>query len=405
MTDTKSTLRCTNCGTDYGLDRMNYTCDRCYGLLEVIHHDIKDTWIDGNREGVWRYKPLIYPGIEDKFIVTMGEGNTYHHRSQKVSQWVGMDEIFMKQEGNNPTGSFKDRGMTVAVSEARRLGAEATICASTGNTSASSAAYSAMGGLTSYVLIPQGNVSRSKLAQAVAYNSKIVNVPGDFDRAMDTLRQAVKTDPRLYMMNSINPWRLEGQKSITFEIMEKLGHVDFISVPAGNLGNTAAMGKALSELKSIGALDEIPRIISVQAEGANPFYRFWKGMTKSVVPVKADTIATAIKIGNPVNWKKAIKAINFSNGIVTSVTDEEIMSAKAVIDASGIGCEPASAASVAGVRKLLQEGSLDRKDRVVSVLTGNILKDIDAIKGTAGELTFQDLMDMAEIPASKSVIP
>ena len=395
MTDTKSTLRCTNCGTDYGLDRMNYTCDRCFGLLEVIHHDIKDTCIDGNREGVWRYKPLIYPGIEDKFIVTMGEGNTYHHRSQKVSQWVGMDEIFMKQEGNNPTGSFKDRGMTVAVSEARRLGAEATICASTGNTSASSAAYSAMGGLTSYVLIPQGNVSRSKLAQAVAYNSKVVNVPGDFDRAMDTLRQAVKTNPGLYMMNSVNPWRLEGQKSITFEIVEKLDQVDFISVPAGNLGNTAAMGKALSELKSIGALDEIPRIISVQAEGANPFYRFWKGMTKSVVPVKADTIATAIKIGNPVNWKKAIKAINFSNGIVTSVSDKEIMSAKAVIDASGIGCEPASAASVAGVRKLLQEGSLDRKDRVVSVLTGNILKDIDAIKGTARELTFHDLMDMA----------
>lgn len=383
---------------EYSPDRLSYSCSKCKGLLEVVHQDLSTTWIDPSREGVWRYKPIIYPGLDDNFIITMGEGSTYHYRSAKVSSWAGNDDLFLKQEGENPTGSFKDRGMTVAVSEARRLGVNATICASTGNTSASSSAYSAMAGMSSYVLIPDGNVSRSKMAQAIAYGSRIIKVKGDFDNAMATLKQAVEENPEFYMLNSINPWRLEGQKSITFEILEKMKNVDFISVPAGNLGNTAAMGKALMELKSIGAIDHVPRIVSVQAEGANPFFRFWSGITDTVVPIKAETIASAIKIGNPVNWKKALAAIRFSNGLVTSVSDEEIMSAKRVIDSSGIGCEPASAASVAGIRKLVDEGVVDRKDRVVAVLTGNIMKDIDAIDVAGSEMQFQDLMRITENP-------
>lgn len=400
MGKTETTLRCIDCGALYEPDIMSYSCGTCGGLMEVVHSGMGTQWIDTSREGVWRYKPLIYPNLDDSFMITMGEGNTYHYRSRKVSEWTGVDEIFMKQEGENPTGSFKDRGMTVAVSEAYRLGAKATICASTGNTSASSAAYSAMGGLTSYVLIPDGNVSRSKMAQAIAYGSKIIKVPGDFDSAMDALREAAVHNPGFYLLNSLNPWRLEGQKSITFEIVEKLGDVDFIALPAGNLGNTAAMGKALMELKEIGAIEKIPRIVSIQADGANPFYRLWSGMTERIVPVKADTIATAIKIGNPVNWKKALKAIKFSDGIVASVSDDEIMSAKRVVDAAGIGCEPASAASVAGVRKLVEEGTIDRKDRVVSILTGSILKDISAIRVSESEMHFEDLLNIA---ASKMV--
>lgn len=396
MSEHITILKCIDCGREYSPDRMSYICSRCNGLLEVVHLGLEPACIDPSRGGVWRYKPIIYPGLEEKFIVTMGEGDTYHYRSEKVSAWAGVDNLFLKQEGENPTGSFKDRGMTVAISEAKRLGVNATICASTGNTSASSAAYSAMGGMTSYVLIPEGNVSRSKMAQAIAYGSKIIKVKGDFDSAMDAVKKAVETNPEFFMLNSLNPWRLEGQKSITYEILEKLHSVDFISIPAGNLGNTAAMGKALMELKSMGIFEDIPRIIAVQAEGANPFYRLWSGQTYSIVPIKADTVATAIKIGNPVNWKKAINAIRFTNGIVTSVPDEEIMEAKRVIDASGIGCEPASAASVAGLRKLVNEGVVDRTDKVAAVLTGNIMKDIEAISVANNEIEFEELMQMAD---------
>lgn len=404
LAQTTTTLRCIDCGMEFGLDTMVYRCSRCNGLIEAIHHDLGNSWIDPSREGVWRYKPFIYPSLGDNYITTMGEGNTFHHWSEKVSSWAGIRGLFLKQEGENPTGSFKDRGMTVAISEARRLNAHATICASTGNTSASSGAYSAMAGMDSYVLIPDGNVSRSKLAQAMAYNSRIVKVQGDFDRAMAALREALEANPGFYLLNSPNPWRLEGQKSITFEIIERLQAVDFISVPAGNLGNTAAMGKALGELKSTGIIDNVPRIIASQADGANPFYRYWKGLTETVVPVKADTVATAIKIGNPVNWKKAIKAIKFTNGIVTSVSDSEILAAKRVIDSSGIGCEPASAASVAGVKKLADEGIIDRGDRVAAVLTGNMMKDIDAIGVTRNELSFQALMNMAKSNTAKAEI-
>lgn len=347
-------------------------------MLDVIHK-YEEFSIDVNLRGVWRYKSLVHPSIPWKMVVTRGEGDTETYSSEKISQWAGCNNLWLKHEGENPTGSFKDRGVTVAISEAKRLGCEATICASTGNTSASASSYSALAGLQSYVLIPFGNISESKLAQAVSYGSKIIDVPGDFDKAMSYVRNLAENNRKYYVMNSINPWRIEGQKTITFEIMEKIRECDFISMPAGNLGNTAAAGKALKELKTLGVIEKVPRIVAVQAEGASPFYNMWKENSDHIVQVKAETIASAIRIGNPVNWEKAMNSIKFSSGIVARVSDNEIREAKWKIDSTGIGCEPASAASLAGVKKLVEEGTIDRSDKVACVLTGHILKDLTSM--------------------------
>lgn len=370
---------------------MEYKCDKCGDLLEVRHRITDPSWLVPEKTGVWRYKPLICPEIDEKHIVTMGEGSTSHNRSRKVSEWTGVDRILLKQEGENPTGSFKDRGMTVAVSEAVRIGAKATICASTGNTSASAAAYSSMGGLDSFVLIPEGKVSKSKMAQAVAYGARMVDVDGDFDDAMGAVRSISESNRDFYVLNSVNPWRIEGQKSIAYEIIERNPETDFIAIPAGNLGNTVALGKGLEDLKNLGIIDRVPRLVAVQASGASPFYRLWSGETRELVPVRAKTVASAIRIGNPVNWKKALRAIEFTKGIVTHVSDTEIMEAKRTVDSSGIGCEPASAASVAGVRKLVQQGEIDRNDVVVSVLTGSILKDTDSVVAVERAIRLEEL--------------
>lgn len=373
-----SALKCVHCGTEFGISRGSYICPKCGGLFEVIHKAEEFTPDPGFR-GVWKYRQLIHPSISRETIVTRGEGDTHLYKSEKVSDWAGIKPLWLKHEGENPTGSFKDRGMTVAISEAKRMGMQNTICASTGNTSASAASYSAIAGMKSYVLIPFGNVSESKLAQAVSYGAEIIDVKGDFDSAMSFISSMAESNNRYYVLNSINPWRLEGQKSITFEIMRDLQDCDFISLPAGNLGNTSAAGKALRELKKLGIIDRIPRIVSVQAEGASPFYNLWSGKDSKLVPVKAKTIASAIRIGNPVNWEKALISIKYTNGIVTTVSDDEIIEAKHTIDRSGIGCEPASAASVAGIRKLVGEGIIDKTDSVACVLTGNILKDLISI--------------------------
>jgi threonine synthase len=288
----------------------------------------------------------------------------------------------MKHEGENPTGSFKDRGMTVAVSEAVRQGAKAVVCASTGNTSASMAAYAAQAGLRGIVFIPDGEISYGKLSQALAYGSKVIQVPGSFDDAMRIVQEASR-DLGLYLLNSINPWRIEGQKTIIFEMIHQRGWEppDWIVVPAGNLGNTSAFGKAIGELLELGWIEKVPRIASIQAEGAAPFYKMWKSGTDSLEAVKPDTVATAIKIGNPVSWEKALKVIRETDGVVEVVSDAEIMEAKAVVDASGVGCEPASAASIAGVRKLVSKGVIKSDEDLVCVLTGNLLKDSDATIG------------------------
>ncbi len=385
-----SKFKCIRCGKEYEPGSV-FRCE-CGGLLEVVHEPMK--WkrsvVDSRlcpmgppySSGVWRYKELIHPGLATNMIVTRPEGNTNVYERKLVSDYVGVSKLSMKHEGENPTGSFKDRGMTVAVSEAIRQGAKAVACASTGNTSASMAAYAAQAGLKGVVFIPEGEISYGKLSQAIAYGSKVVQVPGSFDDAMRLVQEA-STDLGLYLLNSINPWRVEGQKSIMFELLHQRGWEppDWVVVPAGNLGNTSAFGKALLELAELGWIERVPHIASIQAEGAAPFYKMWKDDKDNLESVKPDTIASAIKIGNPVSWEKAIRVIEETEGVVDAVSDAEIMDAKAVVDVSGVGCEPASAASIAGVRKLVRAGVIKRGEDVVCILTGNLLKDSDATIG------------------------
>lgn len=370
---THSVLKCPFCGTEYSINRNKYTCDKCGNILDVFHYDMEYLLTD--MKGVWKYKNLIHPEIEKSKIITKGEGDTNLYFNSRISNYSGVNNIFLKHEGENPTGSFKDRGMTVGISEAMRLNFKKTLCASTGNTSAAAASYSAFAGIESYVMIPGKNVSANKLFQAIAYGANIVDVDGDFDNAMAHVKKTIAKRNDFYLLNSLNPWRIEGQKTIIYEIMEKL-KPDFITFPAGNLGNTSAFGKALMDLKSLGVIDNIPRLVALQASGASPFYDYINGHEDNIHPVKAETIATAIKIGNPVNYKKAKRSIEFTKGIVEKVTDNQIMDAKREIDRSGIGCEPASAAAVAGVKKLRESGIIDKEDTVATILTGNILKDI-----------------------------
>jgi len=379
-------FKCVRCGqTAPASDK--YICE-CGGLFEV-HHEFGDISLDHFDEklreigavwssGVWRYKELIHPELDPKYIVSRPEGNTNIYKRHRVSDYAGIDGIYMKHEGENPSGSFKDRGMTVGVSVAMQSGANKVACASTGNTSASMAAYAAQAGLEGIVFVPEGMIAYGKLAQALAYGSNVIQVKGNFDDAMGLIRNGAK---RLgfYILNSMNPWRIEGQKSIVFEMLQqrRWESPDWIVVPAGNLGNTSAFGKAMRELKQLGLIDKVPRIAAIQAEGANPFYKIWNSVEKKLEPMKPETIASAIKIGNPVSWEKALRSIRETNGTVEQVSDKEILDAKAVIDASGVGCEPASAASVAGARKLMKMGVISSDDQVVCILTGNLLKDPD----------------------------
>ena len=379
--------RCVRCGRS--IDALNgFTCG-CGGTLEVVHQfpeaslevfESRLSHRDGPyRSGVWRYKELIHPRIGMDSIVTRPEGNTNLYRRAGVSRYTGVEKLQLKHEGENPTSSFKDRGMTVAVSEAVRSGARVVACASTGNTSASMAAYAAQAGLKAVVFIPEGEIAYGKLAQALAYGANVIQVRGAFDDAMRIVKEG-SSELGFYVLNSLNPWRVEGQKSILFELLQQRNWEppDWIMVPAGNLGNTAAFGKALRELKQLGFMDKTPRIASIQAEGASPFYRLWRGKLNHLEAVKPETVASAIKIGNPVSWMKALKTIRETDGIVEIVSDSEIMDAKAVVDAAGVGCEPASAASVAGAKKLHEDGVIDRNDEVVCILTGHLLKDPEA---------------------------
>ncbi len=379
-------FKCIRCG-HIAPASDKYVC-QCGGLYEV-HHDFGNISLDqfdgklSNIDsvwssGVWRYKELIHPEIDPKHIVSRPEGNTNLYKRARVSEYAGIEGFYLKHEGENPSGSFKDRGMTVGVSVAVQDGAKKVACASTGNTSASMASYAAQAGLQGIVFIPEGMIAFGKLAQALAYGSQVVQVKGNFDDAMSLIKNGAK-QLGFYILNSLNPWRIEGQKSIIFEMLQqrRWNPPDWIVVPAGNLGNTSAFGKALRELKQLGLINKMPRIAAIQAEGANPFYKLWNSVDKKLESMKPDTIATAIKIGNPVSWEKALRSIRETNGVVEQVNDNEILNAKAIIDASGIGCEPASAASLAGARKLRDMGIIDEDDEVVGILTGNLLKDPD----------------------------
>jgi threonine synthase len=289
---------------------------------------------------------------------------------------VGVDACFVKHEGMNPTGSFKDRGMTVGTTQAVRVGASAVACASTGNTSAALAAYAAQAGLPALVFVPAGQVALGKLTQTLAYGARTLLVRGDFDDCLRLVQEAAR-ELGIYLLNSINPWRLEGQKTIVFELLQQLGWdaPEWIVLPAGNLGNTAAFGKALKEAHTLGLIARVPRLASVQAAGAAPFAASYADDFRTRSRVQADTLATAIRIGDPASHDRAVDAIRFTDGVVLSVTDAEILAAKRVIDAAGVGCEPASAASVAGARALVRDGRMRAGDRVVCVLTGHVLKD------------------------------
>jgi len=364
-------LECVTCGRTYPLDQIRYTCD-CGGLLEIRRENprIDRSVFDARRasrntidqSGVWRFREAVLHADE---VVTHPEGGTHLYER---------NGLFFKHEGENPTGSFKDRGMTVAVTQAVRLGANAIACASTGNTSASLAAYAAQAGLKAIVFVPSGKISAGKLAQTLAYGATVLQVRGDFDAAMRLVREACDR-LGIYLVNSINPFRIEGQKTIVWELLQDLewNPPDWIVVPAGNLGNTSAFGKALVEAKAYGWIDRVPRLAAIQAHGANPFFRSFSDSFSTRHRIDAETIASAIRIGNPVSFDKAVNAIRFTNGIVAEVTDEELMSAKREIDRMGIGCEPASATTLAGVKKLGLTG------KIVCVLTGHVLKDTDAV--------------------------
>lgn len=381
---------CIKCGRRSKPDAF-FRCG-CGGLQEIQHNfgslsrELFDRRVRAQcstvkkGSGVWRYKELIHPDLGDDFIQSKPEGNTNIYRHRNILKYAGLQNLSLKHEGENPTGSFKDRGMTVGISEAKRLGARVVACASTGNTSASLSSYAAFSGLDCLVFIPEGEIAYGKLAQALAYGAKVIQVQGNFDDSM-VLVQDASDALGLYLLNSINPWRIEGQKTIVYELIQQRqwDPPDWIIFPAGNLGNTSAFGKALREMLQLQLIDSMPRLAAVQAEGANPFYDLWTSKTSQINPVKDPrTVASAIKIGNPVSWEKAIKEINLSNGVVTQVSDQEIMDAKAIIDGSGIGCEPASAASVAGAKNLLENRIIQDDEDVVCILTGNLLKDPEA---------------------------
>ncbi len=392
---TESVQVCDDCGARTAALDAHVQCAVCGGLLHLEHPQpptcttalraMFDARLLPARgpfgagpgdSGVWRFRELIMPGIADADIVTQAEGNTPLLARAQVAQWVGLEQLLIKHEGHNPTGSFKDRGMSVAITQARRIGATAVACASTGNTSSALASYAALAGVPALVLVPEGKVALGKLSQTIAFGARTLLVRGDFD---DCLRLAREASEQLgvYLANSINPWRLEGQKTIIFDLLQQLRweSPDWLVLPAGNLGNTAAFGAALREARRLGLIERAPRLACVQAAGSAPFAASFRDGFATRHTVRAETIATAIRIGDPASYDRAVRAIRETDGVVVSVTDAQILEAKAVIDASGVGCEPASAASVAGARALVHDGLIRASDRVVTLLTGHMLKD------------------------------
>jgi threonine synthase len=393
---TASWLQCIGCGRHFDNAEIRYTCD-CGDLLSVERTEGWSKAIDRatfdarlgdrrpeNQSGVWRFREAVMD-VDARDIVTHPEGGTHLYVREALSRWAGVEQTFFKHEGENPTGSFKDRGMTVGMTQAKRVGARAVACASTGNTSASLAAYAAQAGMKAVVFIPEGKVALGKLAQSLAYGATVLQIKGDFDAAMKLVSDAA-SQLGIYLLNSINPFRIEGQKTIVWEMLQDLAWdpPDWIFVPAGNLGNTSAFGKAIREAVEAGWIPRAPRVAAIQATGANPFFRSYSEGFARRHRVTAETVATAIRIGNPVSYDKARAAIEYTHGIVDQVTDDELLAAKREIDRAGIGCEPASACSLAGLRKLRESGAVKPTDRVVCVLTGNVLKDPDIIVKSAG---------------------
>jgi threonine synthase len=335
--------------------------------------------------GVWRFREFL-PETDEESVVTLFEGNVPLIPGRKTAAYAGVERLWFKHLGWNPTGSFKDLGMTAAVTEARRQGAKTVACASTGNTAASMAAYAARGDLRARVYLPRGGTSMAKLAQALDFGAEIQYVDGNFDDALRTLMS--EQDPGIYFLNSINPFRIEGQKTAIFHLLDQMdwNAPDFIVVPGGNLGNSSAFGKAIQELAAFGLLPKVPRMVIVQARGSNALVRTVRaGGQELEIVADPQTMATAIRIGEPKSWKKALRAIQFTNGLVIDVDDDEIVAAKAELGRDGIGSEPASATTLAGIRNLVASGAIPPESRIVAFLTGHALKDTDAILRSVGK--------------------
>ncbi|HEY7679300.1 MAG TPA: threonine synthase [Terriglobia bacterium] len=394
-------MRCIEerCGADYPATEVRSECAACGNLLDVVYdwpeasaESLKQTWRarrlsqePADLSGVWRFREIIpfLPG--GARIITLREGNTPLLEAPHAASYAGLDSIAFKHQGFNPTGSFKDNGMTSGVCQGAALGRSLVACVSTGNTSASMAAYAAAGGLQAVIFIPAGQIAAGKLAQALEYGALTIQVEANFDATWKLVFHLVE-DAGLYLLNSVNPFRVEGQKTIVVEMMEQLGWEppDWIVLPGGNLGNTSAFGKGLREMHALGLISRLPRLAIIQAEGAAPLYNLLcrasredrSALEIGLQPVEnPQTLATAIKIGAPASWKKAVRELQATRGVCEKVSDQEIADAKAVIGQSGIGCEPASAASLAGAKKLVAQGVIRPQDTVVAVLTGNLLKD------------------------------
>jgi threonine synthase len=419
-------FHCIGCGDLGDHASQDFRCSQCGDLLEITYPrwqqvkpdaaKLKAVWRERkvsakatDQSGVWRFRDLLPALKREEDAITLREGNTPLYALPLCSRSTGVPRLFAKHQGLNPTGSFKDTGMTVAASFARLAGFRWVACASTGNTSASMAAYAARGGMRSLVLVPEGKISWSKLSQALDYGAVTCQLKTDFDGCLRLLQQLVLQAP-VYQLNSINPFRLEGQKTLALELLEQLDWEppDHIIVPGGNLGNSSAIGKAVVEMHDLGLIPRIPKLSVIQAEGANALFRTLREASgKRLISVAAETRATAIRIGNPASWKKAAHVLEATSGVCEQVSEIEIAQAKAEIGAEGIGCEPASAVTLAGLKKLVKQGFVKPNESVVLVLTGNLLKDPnftidfhrgDLFKGTRDESAAAELNDLRHPP-------
>lgn len=403
------------CRATFSIDEVHVACPKCGNLLDIGYdwdrvavpsslREFEARWSTRSNpldfSGVWRFRELL-PFAPDASVVTIGEGQTMLRGSSPVAKYVGLNDghLLMQHEGLNPSGSFKDNGMTAATTHARLVGARAVACASTGNTSASLAIYGSATGLFDVlVFVGSGKIAFGKLSQALDYGALTLQIQGDFDDALRQVREVCQREG-IYLCNSVNPFRLEGQKTIMLRVLEGLHWEvpDWIVVPGGNLGNSSAFGKAFLELKELGLIDRIPRLAVINADGANTLYRLfeeqgtrWNGGVTDDTLIdsfftkmdaenqRAATLATAIEINRPVSLRKCLRALDVCDGVVRQVSDQQILDAKAQIGSGGLGCEPASAASVAGAKLLREEGVIAPGDRVVCILTGHQLKDPNA---------------------------
>lgn len=403
-----------DCAATFDCTEVLFKCPRCGDLLDVCYDwnkvalpkklsDFSARWANRNDRldfsGVWRFRELL-DFCPDRCKVSIGEGQTLLQQACGLAAHLGMDArcLYLQYEGMNPSGSFKDNGMAAAFSHAVFVGAKASACASTGNTSASMALYAHSCGLKATVFIGQGKIAFGKLSQSMDYGAQTIQIEGDFDDCMRQVQEVCR-QLNIYLVNSLNPFRLEGQKTIMLRIIEQMGWQvpDWIVVPGGNLGNSSAFGKAFMELKMLGLIDRVPRLAIINAQGANTLTELfnqhhlrWNGgrVDQSVIKAyyqrldqsgfRPHTIASAIEISRPVNLKKCLRALDVCNGVVLAVSDQEILDAKALIGKFGLGCEPASAATIAGLKHLLAGGVIGRDQRVACVLTGNVLKDPNA---------------------------